>query len=226
MISKLSLSLSFSPLSVPLSFLNFFLVTLPSLYSLFASIPLPLFSPFFLFLLYFSLSLCRSFLLAFHSSFLRVILSLIFLFLSTRVFLFLYPPHSLSFFLDFSFCLYSLSLFIFFSFPLFIFSSVFAYVFFFLFFFYPLTSSLRLLFFPPSSLFSLFPLPLFLYFLYCYIINFRVASFDLRRRTWQITPSMGGLLTTNFNRVYFNTRTPQYTALALLRFVYSLSPVT
>lgn len=86
--------------------------------------------------------------------------------------------------------------------------------------------SLSLLLSAPPPLFLYFRPSLSLYFLYRYIINFRVASFDLQRWTWQITLSMGGLLTTNFNRAYFNTRTPQYTTLALLRLVYSLSPVT
>lgn len=214
-IGKLCLSFSlslFRPfLYLPLYFYSFFSCPF-SIFLLLSS------SPFLSFC--FSLSLYLSFFPPFPPPLLRFTLHLS-LFLPLPLFFFLYSLYSLSL----SLCTSFFALFIFLS-PLpshlslyLILSLLMS----------PLFSlSLSLLLSAPPPLFLSFrpSLSLSLYFLYRYMINFRVASFDLQRWTWQITLSMGGLLTTNFNRVYFNTRTPQYTALALLRLVYSLSPVT
>lgn len=206
-----SLSLSRPFLYLPLHFYFFFSCPFPIFLLLSSS----------LFLSFcFSLSLYLSFFPPFPPSLLRFTLRLS-LFLPLSLFFFLYSlcslPFSLYFFLCFVYLPFTPPLP-----PFSLFNSLFAYVSFIL----PLPLPISLCSSSSLSLFSLPSLSLSLYFLYRYIINFRVASFDLQRWTWQITLSMGGLLTTNFNRAYFNTRTPQYTALALLRLVYSLSPVT
>lgn len=54
------------------------------------------------------------------------------------------------------------------------------------------------------------------YFLHHHIINFRVASFDLWRLTWRITPPIDALLTANFNARHFNSDR-NYTALVRYR---------
>lgn len=160
-LSLLNLSVTF-PMMVGKLSLSLSLVTIPSLYfslcfyssfslfsilSLFLSFLMSLFlTPF---LLLFSPS--HSFFLSFHSlsahtstcSYALVSLSL---------------PSVFLFFLSLL-----LSLFIFFSFPLSIFSSLFAYVFFFLFFSCPLTPSLPLLLFLPPSRSSLSVLSILLH---------------------------------------------------------------